>query len=204
MLIKNPTLFYLASDPGEMPYACIVKDQESNSSINTLPENSRLVLFSGKQDLVYSTSNADAAEVSQLEETNDAYLDTNTITINMPSVPEVNTLVDVSTSHVSHTMPFRLKSANSAFALAYYDLSTFSDEYDITHKCAIVSNGSITIDSNNNKLIYIVERPRPFGKPQTEPSYTTGYDTNPIQTNNVVTISTADTVYVVVVEYKTD
>lgn len=204
MLIKNPTFFYLANDPGEMPYACTVKDQQSNATINTLPENGRLVLFSGKQDLVYNTTNADAAEVSLLEETNDAYLDTNIITINMPSVSEVNTLVDVPTSYISHTMPFRLMSANSAFALAYYDLSTFSDEHDITHKCAIVSNGSVTINSNNDKLIYIVERPRPFNKPQTEPSYTTGYDTNPIQTNNVVTISTTDTVYVVVVEYKTD
>lgn len=204
MQLKNPLFFNLLADPGSMPYSCIVKDLESNAVIETLPENSRVVLFSGKQDIVYYTVGGNEEEVNRLEATNDAYLDVNHITIAIPNIKEVNTLVDVPYQYLSHTMPFQLNSANSPFMMCYYDLVPEGNEYDIIHKCAVVSNGSVTLDSNNNKIVYVIEHPLPQGNTRSEPSYTTGYDTNPLQTSSVVTVSSTEKVYVISIEYKTD
>ena len=201
MKIKNQFIFYLANDPGETLYECRVRDAASNTLLQVLPENSKVVLFAGKQDILYYNIDNDPVEVDRLETDNvDASLDANDIVIGIPPIQEVNKFVEIEMPYLSHSLPFRLQSANSSFVLGYYETEPNEDEYDIIHKFAVINNGTASLESNNEKLVYIFEPAPPRGTiPKV--NYTTNHNTNPIETSNIVTISTTETAYAIAIEY---
>lgn len=204
MNFKNIALFN-TEHSADYEQICDLRDAAANTSITILPIDARVVLFTGALGIVYVNDGSHPAEISRVTGNNNVSLADGFITIEIPSIETTNTIVDFDTdSYISNILPVSIvrTPANTLSTAAYYEIYDIENCVDIIHSYAIIDNGSLTFDSNKEKMIMVLEiSSGPRGRPY-NPGFTiTGTGSLPLHTSGPVTIESTGKVFVIAIEY---